>query len=139
MADQLEPTKGCAANTDREIWRETLGDYYSPKIHVTQSGEIGMEVGGNVVVMPLRDWHALAWNRRAQQPISAETVRQAAHDLLCWTYQHCINVDQSEYSRNVKDLHPGVFNLMNESERVLYTALLKENEAIAQRANQETK
>lgn len=47
-------------NTDRELWREVEGDYYAPSIHVTKDGGIGTNVGGHVVVMPLRDWHALA-------------------------------------------------------------------------------
>jgi hypothetical protein len=47
-------------NTDRELWRETEGDYYSPSIHVTQSGLIGINVGGWVAVRSLQDWHALA-------------------------------------------------------------------------------
>jgi hypothetical protein len=45
-------------NTDRELWRET-DDYYAPSIHVTLGGGIGINVGGTVYVMPLRDWHAL--------------------------------------------------------------------------------
>lgn len=52
------------ANTDRELWREpdTTGnvDFYSPSIHVTERGGIGINCGGTVVVMPLRQWHALA-------------------------------------------------------------------------------
>lgn len=51
-------------------------------------------------------------------------VEQAAHDLLCWTYQYAINVDPSEYSRHVKDLHPGVYNKMNAAEQTLYSALM---------------
>jgi hypothetical protein len=46
-------------NTDRELWRETPS-YYSPSIHVTEEGRIGINVGGTVFVKPLRDWHALA-------------------------------------------------------------------------------
>lgn len=45
-------------NTDREIYRETPGDYYADSIHVTAGGGIGIRVGGNVVVKPLKDWHA---------------------------------------------------------------------------------
>lgn len=47
-------------NTDRELWREVAGDYYSPSIHVTQDGRIGINVGGLVIVRTLREWHALA-------------------------------------------------------------------------------
>ncbi len=44
-------------NTDREIWRETPGDYYSDSIHVTERGGIGINCGGHVIVAPVRKWH----------------------------------------------------------------------------------
>lgn len=47
-------------NTDVEIWREREGDFYSPSIHVTEGGGIGLDVGGHVIVKPIRDWHNLA-------------------------------------------------------------------------------
>jgi hypothetical protein len=50
----------CEVNTDVEIWRKVPGDYYSPSIHVTEGGGIGINVGGNVFVMPVEDWHAHA-------------------------------------------------------------------------------
>lgn len=56
MTDQ----PAAAKNTDREIWREREGDYYAPSIHVTQEGGIGIDVGGTVFVMDVRDWHRLA-------------------------------------------------------------------------------
>ena len=46
-----------AENTDKEIWRKIEGDYYSPSIHVTKSGGIGINVGGHVVVAPIEEWH----------------------------------------------------------------------------------
>ena len=46
-----------AMNTDRELWRERAGDYYADSIHVTQSGAIGINCGGTVIVMPIRKWH----------------------------------------------------------------------------------
>jgi hypothetical protein len=49
-----------AENTDREIYREREDDYYADSIHVTAAGGIGLNVGGEVVVKPLRDWFALA-------------------------------------------------------------------------------
>ena len=48
-----------AQNTDREIWRKVPGDYYSPSIHVTEDGRIGIEVGGHVIVRSVEMWHAL--------------------------------------------------------------------------------
>lgn len=47
-----------AKNTDHEIWRQVPGDYYSPSIHVTQDGAIGINVGGHVVVAPVEALHA---------------------------------------------------------------------------------
>lgn len=44
-------------NTDTEIWRERRGDYYADSIHVTQSGGIGIDCGGHVIVAPVRHWH----------------------------------------------------------------------------------
>lgn len=53
---------GAAENTDKELWRRVPGDVYSPSIHVTQRGEIGIQVGGIVIVLPCEAWHtAGAW------------------------------------------------------------------------------
>jgi len=43
-------------NTDTELWRKNK-DYYSPSIHVTQFGDIGINVGGYVLVAPIEKWH----------------------------------------------------------------------------------
>jgi hypothetical protein len=53
-------SEGPFANTDREIWRQTPDDYYSPSIHVTAAGSIGMNVGGKVIVLPAQSWHTIA-------------------------------------------------------------------------------
>ena len=47
-------------DTTRELFREVKGDYYSPSLHVTIDGLIGINVGGSVHVMSLRDWHQRA-------------------------------------------------------------------------------
>lgn len=47
-------------NTDRELWREREGDYYADSIFVTETGGIGMNVGGFVIVRPIGEWHKLA-------------------------------------------------------------------------------
>ena len=47
-------------NTDKELFREAKGDYYSPSLHVTIDGLIGINVGGSVHVMSLREWHKRA-------------------------------------------------------------------------------
>lgn len=51
-----------AENTDKEIWREKEGDYYSPSIHVTEHGSIGINVFGTVFVKPVKEWHKIALN-----------------------------------------------------------------------------
>ena len=56
----MSDTFAAASNTDRELWREREGDYYADSIHVTEGGGIGMNCGGMVIVMPIRNWHALA-------------------------------------------------------------------------------
>lgn len=69
-ADDVQPTeeewmkyemeRAASMNTDRTIWREVAGDYYSPSIHVTAGGGIGINVGGTVIVKTLAEWHSLA-------------------------------------------------------------------------------
>ena len=49
--------KNACENTDKEIWRKTESDYYSPSIHVTESGSIGINVGDYVIVAPVEEWH----------------------------------------------------------------------------------
>lgn len=60
-----------AKNTDREIWRKEK-DYYSPSIHVTVKGAIGINVGGTVIVKEVEEWHKMAtnggWNRYVINP-----------------------------------------------------------------------
>lgn len=57
----LHEESGCCQNTDRELWRDQSPfiqgrDYYADSIHVTQSGGIGINCGGHVIVAPLRSW-----------------------------------------------------------------------------------
>jgi hypothetical protein len=60
----LTEEKG-SINTDRELFREDLHDpmdpsnHYSPSIHVTIDGRIGIDVGGSVIVMSIQEWHKL--------------------------------------------------------------------------------
>ena len=49
----------CCVNTDKNIWRNVKDDYYSPSIHVTEEGNIGINVGGHVIVKPVEDWFLL--------------------------------------------------------------------------------
>lgn len=59
MTDRT-PLREAALNTDRELWRETEGDYYAPSIHVTEQGGIGITVSGDTAVRSIREWHALS-------------------------------------------------------------------------------
>lgn len=70
-----DEANNCAANTDRELWREREGDYCADSIHVTESGGIGMNVGGHVIVLPIRAWHQAAQLVRLQseQEVVART------------------------------------------------------------------
>lgn len=52
-------------NTDKEIWRKVIGEHYTPSIHVTSGGGIGINVGGHVIVMPVEKWHKLGLLRIA--------------------------------------------------------------------------
>lgn len=52
---------GVCANTDIELWRKTP-DYYSPSLHITENGAIGINCGGLVFVLPIEVWHDLAKN-----------------------------------------------------------------------------
>lgn len=45
------------SNTDTELWRERLDDFYADGIHVTRHGGIGINVGGLVIVRSLKQWH----------------------------------------------------------------------------------
>jgi hypothetical protein len=59
---------GPCENTDREIWRMYPDSYYSPSIHVTVNGRIGMNVAGHVIVMPIERWYELAKASLAVEP-----------------------------------------------------------------------
>jgi len=63
MLTTSEPTSNCCKNTDKEIWRQTHEDYYSPSIHVTEQGTIGIKCGGHVIVATVQDWHN--WGKEA--------------------------------------------------------------------------
>lgn len=63
MSDQA------SENTATELYREPGAspgmEYYQPSVHVTKNGLIGMDVGGMVFVMSIRDWHSKATGSEA--------------------------------------------------------------------------
>jgi hypothetical protein len=66
-------------NTDTEIWRETVGDYYAPSIYKTINNKIGVNVGGTCIEADVREIHgALAivngLKTTATQPSQLETL-----------------------------------------------------------------
>lgn len=71
---------GIAKNTDKEIWRERLEDFYSDSIHVTADGRIGINSGGHVIVMPIRSWYEAA--RKAMPEILIEKEREIIRHTL---------------------------------------------------------
>ena len=62
-------------NTDRELWREREGDYYADSVHITERGGLGIDCGGNVIVKPLRAWHALERELSEASRLLAEARR----------------------------------------------------------------
>jgi hypothetical protein len=66
----IEP-KACK-NTDTHLWRKVKDDFYSPSIHFTKSGCIGMDVGGHVIVMSVEKWHALGRLRMVLDELNQE-------------------------------------------------------------------
>jgi hypothetical protein len=73
-------------NTDRELFREVEGDYYSPSLHVTIDGLVGINVGGYVYVMSLREWH-----KRAESFIMTD------HEIWKWLEDQKYQTDYEEF------------------------------------------
>ena len=64
-------------NNDRHLWPETSPvDAPEEKLFVTSAGGIGINIGGHVIVRPLREWHRLAASQPDREAI-AERVYQA--------------------------------------------------------------
>src|SRR3990167_2431214 len=81
MSDTKRVT-GEANNTDRELWREREDDYYADSIFVTESGGIGMNVNGNCIVGPIKEWHAAIRASPERPQAVAEGIEKEIVDLL---------------------------------------------------------
>jgi len=68
-----------ALNTDIKLWQKEPGNYYSPSIHVTASGAIGINVGGYVIVVPVEQWHS--WGKMF---LSFKDYSQWRRNLIYW-------------------------------------------------------
>jgi hypothetical protein len=66
-------------NTDKELWRETPNDYYSPSIFVTEQNSIGINVGGMVYVRPVEEWHKLA---EPAKTLTDDEIVEIYNDIL---------------------------------------------------------
>lgn len=51
---------GPVQNTDKEIWRETPGDFYSPSIHVTKENMLRVSCGGISRLFGVSEFELLA-------------------------------------------------------------------------------
>jgi hypothetical protein len=89
-------------NTDKEIWREVGGDYYSPSIHVTVNRQIGINVGGYVFVKDVREWHGLA--RKKDEEEGNVEARPSVTDLLANLARRVSSLEQQlkDTQRNVE-------------------------------------
>ena len=93
------------ANTDKEIWREKPGDYYSDSIHVTEGGGIGINCGGYIVTLPVRKWNELGMSySRTQEgvqidpaPQDGEVKRVLAYIERCGHLPDCITTSLEPY------------------------------------------
>lgn len=68
------------ANPGRELERKPVryirageAKPSGPSIHATNSGGLGLEVEGVLIVMPIQDWHKLAMDPPEMQPPEEET------------------------------------------------------------------
>jgi hypothetical protein len=84
LASLSEGNGYACINTDIELWRKKNDDYFSPTIHVTEFGEIGINVGGHVIVAPIEDWHNAGNKILAVDPKLKNWKRRLAYWLLGW-------------------------------------------------------
>jgi hypothetical protein len=90
-----------ALNTDRELWREKPGDYYSDSIHVTEGGGIGLNCDGCVIVMPIRKWHALVEAAQVTPPPSLiDKLNKAKWDFTR-EERHEVNLMLDAYQKKI--------------------------------------
>ena len=92
----------CCKNTDKEIWRQTHEDYYSPSIHVTEQGTIGIKCGGHVIVATVQDWHN--WGKEAlldAVDLDAEPPRPTPQQSAQIPWRLCGMAEAKQYRSRV--------------------------------------
>lgn len=80
-----------ARNTDTEIYRDKFGDkdqYYADSLFITQTGALGIQCGGAIRVLPIRDWHKLGMQEfnvttnYLKQQSRAEVIEEVKSELF---------------------------------------------------------
>ena len=69
-------------NTDIKLWIKDKENCFSPSVHATQDGCIGINVGGTVIVKPIEVWHHLESSLASAKAELAE-LRQIANTYDC--------------------------------------------------------
>lgn len=90
---QDQPENDAKQSTDRELWRERPDDYYADSLHVTATGGIGINCGGSVLVMPLRQWHALASSAPAPVTVPADPTAKLNQADVRLIAEHAMGED----------------------------------------------
>jgi hypothetical protein len=100
-------------NNDKEIWRKVDGDYYSPSIHVTANGQIGINVGGYVFVKDVSEWHGLAIRKDEEERCFESEESQQITDLLANLARRVSSLEQqlSDTQANVEKLAEELANV----------------------------
>ncbi len=78
---------GPAVNTDVEIWRgpdEGNGDFYADNLFITKDGALGINCGGYVTVLPVREWHRCAYITQLQTPLCLGAEYKMANGEFQW-------------------------------------------------------
>lgn len=107
-------------NTDRELWRgpdEGNGSYYADSVHVTEGGAIGMNVGGYVIVMRPREWHAAC-----KEAADLRNKLDAAEIALENERERCAKIVEGQSFREHYREWPwfGTGNRSNDSDLVIF-------------------
>lgn len=130
----IETDEIALKNTDKTIWTKkgkAIDEGYLPEIFVTEEGNIGIKVGGTVIVKPVEAWHGLA---EYFEPMSLEksmaladrhvTLSKAFHNtgIKAFTDEHgMLNLNDiihivKTYARHLSDaeLHKLCFELQHD-------------------------
>lgn len=77
---EAEPGPVAAKNTDTHLWPQVSEDFYASRLFATVGDGIGIDVGGLVIVKPIREWHALAVAHHQDEQASLDAIAAAVHE-----------------------------------------------------------